>query len=179
MININLIIKERPRVDWRRVGVIAAVGSAVAAFSLYALTWWTSYSDVQRDLADLGSLAESYRRADGQSGKLKEQADLAVKQEQALARLGRNQAPTGQTAVLQSAFAAAPADVTVTDVVIDKEQMLLLTGQAVDFASAMRYLQALRALPAVSAVEERKVATLAGGRTTFTFAAKVSREGTP
>jgi len=179
MININLMIKERPRVDWRRVGAIAGLGSAVAGFSLYALAWWTDYSEVQQDLADLAPLAESYRKADAQSGKLKEQADLATRQEQALARIGRNQAPTGQTLVLQSVFAAAPPAVSVTGVVIDQEQVLLLTGQAPDFASAMQYLRALRELPMVSAVEERKVATTAAGGTTFTFAARVRREGAP
>lgn len=179
MIHINLIIKEPAKVDWRRVGAVAAIGAALAGFGLYALTWWTDYSQVQQELADLGPLAESYRKVEAQTGKLKEQVDLAAKQAEALARIGRNQAPARQSTVLQSVFAAAPPEVTVTDVVIDREQVLLLTGRAVDFAAAMRYVQALRALPLVASVEERKVATLAGGETTFTFAARVRREGSP
>lgn len=179
MININLVIKERPQVNWRRVGLVAAVGAAVAGFGLYALSWWTDYSQVQQDLADLGTLAETYRKSAAQSGNLNEQADLLARQEQQLARIGRNQAPTGQTAALQSVFGVTPPQVSVTEVAFDQEQVLLLTGQAVDFASAIRYLQALQALPGVSAVEERKIAATAQGATTFTYAVSVRREGSP
>ncbi|MDF2629362.1 MAG: hypothetical protein K0R39_3193 [Symbiobacteriaceae bacterium] len=179
MININLIIKERPQVNWRRVGVIVAAGSAVAGVGLYALGWWTDYTQVQRELADLGPLAETYRKAVAQRGNLTEQADLLDRQERQLANMGRNQAPSGQSQVLAAVFAAAPPEVAVTEAVIDREQGLLLTGQAADFSSAMRYLQALQALPVLSGVEERKVATAAKGETTFAFAARVRREGRP
>jgi hypothetical protein len=108
---------------------------------------------------------------------------LLTRQVQELARIGRNQTPTGQSTgqstVLAAVFAAASPEVSVTEVVIDQAQGLLLTGQAADFAAAMRYLQALQALPDLTLVQERKVATLAKGVTTFTFAATVRGEGAP
>jgi len=179
MININLIIKDKPKINWRRVGAIALAGALVTGFGLYALTWWFDYARVRQEIAGLGPLQETYRKAIAQSGKLKEREDELKRQEERLAQIGRNQAPSGQAAVLQAVFAAAPADVTVLDAVIDQEHVLLLSGQGPDSQAALRYLRALQALPALASVEERKLASVGKGMTTFTFAARVRREGAP
>ncbi|HWI65523.1 MAG TPA: PilN domain-containing protein [Symbiobacteriaceae bacterium] len=177
MININLIIKERPKVNWRRVGAIALAGVVAVSFGLYAQSWWIGYRQVREEVAGLAPLEETYRKAIEQSGKLKEREAGLQQQEARLAQIGRNQAPFGQADVLNKVFAAAPPDVSVTEVSIDKEQALLLAGQAPDFEAAMRYLRTLQALPLLSSVEERKLSTVAKGVTTFTFAARVRREG--
>lgn len=179
MININLIIKAKPKINWRRVGAVAAGGGLIITFGLYALDWYFDYSQVRQDVASLVPLEQTYRKAIAQSGKLKEREDEVLKQEERLALIGRNQAPRGQADVLLAVFAAAPANVTVSEATIDKDQVLLLSGQAPDFQAAMGYLRALQGLRTLTAVEERKLTTVARGVTTFTFAAKVRKEGAP
>jgi Tfp pilus assembly protein PilN len=179
MININLIIKPPPKLRWRPVLAAVVAGAAIMGTVAYGLIWWQEYRQLRADVAELAPLEADYQKRLSQSAKVKEQEDLLAKQEQRLADIARNQAPHGQAAVLRAVFAAAPADVAVTDVNIDREQTLLLTGQAPSFEAAMAYLRALQALPGLTAVEERKLTTAVKGVTTFTFAGKVRREGQP
>ncbi|HYF91776.1 MAG TPA: PilN domain-containing protein [Symbiobacteriaceae bacterium] len=179
MININLIIKPKPKINWRRVAATTLTGAVIMGFGVYAVNWWSDYHQLQEEVAGLTQLEATYRKVIAQGKTLKDREAEVLKQEQQLALTGRNQAPWGQADVLQAVFAAAPADVAVNEVAIDKNQALLLSGQAPDFDAAMRFLRALQALPALTAVEERKLATVTKGITTFTFAAKVRREGAP
>jgi hypothetical protein len=171
MININLVIKQKPKVNWRRVTTVTLGILVLGAYVGYAAYWIFTYRLVQREKAALAGLERSYREAIARAGKLKEQEAELKKQEDRLAQMGRNQAPGGQAAVLSAVLSAA-REVGVTEVAFQKEGEVLISGQAPSFQAAMAFLSRLRELPELAAVEERKLTSNAAGQTTFTFAAR-------
>lgn len=179
MININLVVKPAPRLRWRRVAAGLGAGLTLMGVTMFILTGLDRLESARADLDAVVSLEASYGAVLEKARDLTEREKALSRQVEQLAVFGRNQGSGGQSPVLRAVFAAAPANVTVTEVLVEKDGTLVITGQAPDFAAAMTYLKVLRGLPVLGEVQERKLAAPAKGITTFTFAAPRRREGRP
>lgn len=173
MININLRVKPPPIINWRRTAMLAAAGAALLGAAAYAVTWWVDYRDIAADRAGAAQLAAEYRRVIARSEAIKKREDEVKKQQEQIALITRNQAPTGQSEVLGAIFGAEPGTVAVTEVAVGKGGEIILSGQAATFDAAMAFLGTLRGVPTLEGVQERKLNSAADGRTSFTFAVKV------
>lgn len=179
MIKINLMVKPPPRFVWRRAAVLAGAGGALLGAMAGMAIWWAHYSRLEEERAFVALLESDYQKVFARAPSLKQQEEQVQAQQEVLARLGRNQAPTGQAAVLGQILGAAGAQVSVTEVTVGDQRQITLSGDAASFGAAMEYMAALRAMPALEAVQERKLTAPATGRTTFTFAARIRQEGRP
>ncbi len=179
MIKINLMVKPPPRFVWQRAALLAAAGGALMGLLAGGAIWWAQYETLSSERKDVAALEEEYTKLFAKAPALKEQEDAVRRQQEALAALGRNQAPTGQASVIGQILAAAPPKVIVGQITVSKEGLVALSGEAPSFAAAIQYLTALRALPALESVQERKVTAAADGKSSFIFSGQVRREGKP
>lgn len=178
MIEVNLMIKPAPRLRWRNVAMLGGPGLVLLGVAAYSVFWWFEYQAATQERAVAVEAMESWRQALSRGPSVAQQEEHMQKELAQLAAISRNQAPGGQVAVLRAIFGAAPPGVAVTQVAVSRDGEITVGGEAPGFDQAVQYLAALRRLTVLADVTERKAVSAPDGKTAFTFAASLRREGT-
>jgi len=173
MININLIIKSPPLVRWRVVLWTGVAFAIVGMLGIAAIGWVTGLWALQSEVAGTKQLLEDYTRAAERLPAAQQQlADMKAKGD-LLESLGRNQ-QFSQSAVARGLLQTPPG-VAVTNLTFT-EATVKVTGQALSFDAAMRYLDYLKGASTLMGVLEEDMRTSEAGETTFTYLVRI-REG--